>query len=211
MPALSQSWQFWALASAIFAALTAIFAKVGVSGINSDFATLIRAFAKLTHRRARLVIMGKGPEQRALETLAQDLGVADRVLLPGYCNEPWSWYDRAKCLAVSSRTESFGNVIVEAMAHGLPVVATACAGPNEILDRGRYGTIVRISDAAALAAGIDAALSSPGDPEPRRRRAAEFSFASRFPAYAALIGEVVAETPLQPAKLGKRSVATTLA
>jgi glycosyltransferase involved in cell wall biosynthesis len=118
-----------------------------------------------------------------------------RVDLAGYQPEPWPHYRHAKCLALSSQSEQFGNVIVEALAHGLPVVATNCTGPREILDEGRYGEIVPIGDADALAAAIDRALEAPGNPEPRRDRARSFSFAARVPHYVNLIEEVVGSTP----------------
>lgn len=178
---------------------------------EKDFGLLIRAFARLNRPKARLVILGKGPEKARLEAEAARLGLNGRVAFPGYSNEPWSHYDNAKCLAVSSRTESFGNVMVEAMAHGLPVVATDCAGPNEILDRGRYGPIVPAGDEAALAAALADALDAPGDPERRRRRAAEYSFANRLPAYAALIAEVLAEAKATPAAAAKRFNANCMA
>lgn len=160
---------------------------------EKDFVTLIRAFAQLERPRSRLVILGKGPERARLEAEARRLGVAGRVALPGFTAEPWQVYAKAKCLAVSSRTESFGNVIVEAMAHGLPAVATACAGPVTILGAGQHGRIVPIGDAAALARALDDVLERPGDPAPRGKRAREFSFASRLPDYAGLIRTVIDE------------------
>jgi glycosyltransferase involved in cell wall biosynthesis len=157
--------------------------------------TLIRAFARLKRTSARLIILGKGPEEKRLQRLIRDLGLQGRVDLAGYQPEPWPHYRHAKCLALSSQSEQFGNVIVEALAHGLPVVATNCTGPREILDEGRYGEIVPIGDADALAAAIDRALEAPGNPEPRRDRARSFSFAARVPHYVNLIEEVVGSTP----------------
>lgn len=177
---------------------------------EKDFGLLLRAFARLDRPDARLIILGKGPEQARLEAEAARLGLEGRVAFPGYSNEPWSHYDNAKCLAVSSRTESFGNVMVEAMAHGLPVVATDCAGPKEILDNGRYGSIVPAGDEKALASAIAGALDAPGDPERRRRRAAEYSLANRLPAYAALITEVLAEAKTTPSA-ARRLIANCMA
>lgn len=170
---------------------------------EKNFGFLIRAFAKLNRPGARLVILGKGPDEALLRREILRLGLGDRVTLAGYCREPWPYYDGAKCLAVSSRTESFGNVIVEAMAHGLPVVATDCAGPNEILDRGRFGRIIAQGDEDTFAAALGDVLDRPGDPVDSRARAAEYSFGNRLPAYASLIAEVAAEaklTALRPAR-----------
>lgn len=150
---------------------------------------LIEAIARST-RQPRLVVLGEGPEREALEALAAKLGVADRVELRGYMKEPWPAYAEAKMLALSSLTEAFGNVIVEALGYGLPVVATACGGPDEVLDHGRYGRLVPPGDAAALAAAIDATLADPGEPAEARRRAEDFSIDRALDRFEALIAEV---------------------
>ncbi len=72
----------------------------------------------------------------------KSLGLTDRVSFSGYLADPTEAYARARCLVLTSRLESFGNVVAEGLAHGLPVVSTAAAGPLEILDHGRFGTIV---------------------------------------------------------------------
>ncbi len=160
---------------------------------EKDFQSLVRAFARLTHKDARLVILGKGPEQARIETEVRKLGLQDRVLLPGYLKEPWTVYGAAKCFVSSSTSEPFGNVVVEAMAYGLPVVATACSGPHQILDHGTYGRIVGIGNDLQLAHAIDATLDQPGDPAFRRQRAEAFSFEARVPAYEALIRDILNE------------------
>ncbi len=140
---------------------------------EKDFATLVRALSLLP-RDVALTILGEGPERGALETLAVALGVEDRVALPGYVSEPWDGYAEARVFALSSRSEGFGNVVAEALASGLPVVATDCGGPREILGDGRWGALVPVGDPAAMAAALAAALAAPGDPEPRRTRAARY-------------------------------------
>lgn len=160
---------------------------------EKDFVTLIRAFARLETRGARLVILGKGPQQAMLESEVRRLGLEGRVSMPGYSREPWKHYGAARCFALSSVSEPFGNVVVEAMAYGLPVVATACPGPLEILKYGRFGRIVPLKDDVQLALALDKALADPGDPQPRRARANDFSFAVRVPAYEQLIDEIVNE------------------
>ncbi len=160
---------------------------------EKDFLTLIRAFARLKRPNARLIILGKGPQQALLEMEIAKLGLTDRVSLPGYSREPWTHYAQAKCFVSSSNSEPFGNVIVEAMAYGLPVVATACDGPQEILKHGMHGRIVCMGDPVQLAHAIDDTLDEPGDPALRRARADDFSFAVRVPAYQQLISDVLAE------------------
>ncbi|MBL8566728.1 MAG: glycosyltransferase [Hyphomicrobiaceae bacterium] len=171
---------------------------------EKDFATLIRAFALVKAPGARLVILGKGPQRAMLEAEIMRLGLFGRVMLAGYVNEPWPYYLAAKCFAISSLSEQFGNVVVEAMAHGLPVVATACTGPVEILANGRYGRIVPPGDERSLAQAIDAALADPGDPAAQRARADEFSIAARVPAYMRLIEDVVQSSGGAPTVLESR-------
>lgn len=170
---------------------------------EKDFTTLIRAFALLNRPGAKLVILGKGPDRARLESEVNRLGLQDAVSMPGYCAEPWAHYQLAKCLVSSSTSELFGNTIVEAMAYGLPVVATACTGPKEILIEPAHGHLVAIGNAPALAEAINAALDSPGDPRPRRERANQFSFDARVPAYEALITDVMAGQGPQPGLLSQ--------
>jgi glycosyltransferase involved in cell wall biosynthesis len=166
---------------------------VGRMSPEKDFITLIRAFAKVKTPDAKLIILGKGPDRDKLETEILQLGLQDRVAMPGYSVEPWQHYQNAKCLVSPSQSELFGNAIVEAMAFGLPVVATACVGPKEIIRTPAQGTIIRIGDSDAMARAIDQTLANPGDPAPRRARAHDFSFAARVPIYEKLIEDILAE------------------
>ena len=159
---------------------------------EKDFTTLIRAFAQLNRPGAELIILGKGPDRPRLEAEIRRLGLETSVSMPGYCAEPWRHYEQAKCLVSSSKSELFGNTIVEAMAYGLPVVATACSGPQEIIQNAAQGSLVPIGNVAALARAMGTALDDPGDPRARRERADQFSFDARVPAYEALINDVLA-------------------
>ena len=158
---------------------------------EKDFPTLLRAFARLEQPSARLIILGKGPEEARLKALSKELGIANRVTLAGYSKEPWRFYSQAKCFVLSSLSEPFGNVVVEAMAYGLPIVATASAGPQEILRHGKFGRIVAAGSDLQLAHAIADTLEHPGDPAQRRRRAEDFSFAVRVPAYEELVRSVL--------------------
>lgn len=155
------------------------------------FVFLVRAFARMERRDARLVILGQGPERAAIVAEATRLGVVDRLVLPGYVTAPWDWYARAGCFALSSEVEAFGNVVVEALAHGLPVVATPCDGPREILNHPGLGVTVPAEE-GAFAAALDAALAAPGDPAPRRARAAEFAVPVAAARYEELFDRVIA-------------------
>lgn len=152
----------------------------------------IDALARVRHADARLLIAGDGPERPRLEKRVNDLGLGERVEFLGQVADMRPLYRRARLLVVPSRTEAFGMVVVEALAHGLPIVATACTGPTEILDGGRYGRLVPIDDAAQMAIGIDLGLDDPGDPAPRFARAARFSLADGFAEWSRLVDEVAA-------------------
>ena len=188
---------------AALAARPDIILAAGRLSPEKDFTTLLRAFALLNRPGARLVLLGKGSDRQKLESEVQRLGLADAVSMPGYCAEPWLHYQRAKCLVSSSKSELFGNTLVEAMAFGLPVVATACAGPKEIIRDAAHGQLVPIGDAGALAAAMAAALDDPGEPQVRRARAEEFSLAARVPAYEALISAVLAGQGPQQGRLNQ--------
>ena len=118
----------------------------------------------LSDRAARLVILGEGGDRPKLEQLISELHLEDRVRLPGFVDNPFPWMQAARVFALSSVIEGSGNVLVEAMALGTPVVTTDCpSGPAEIVDGGRLGHLVPMRDPIALAAALDEALSQPTD------------------------------------------------
>lgn len=141
-----------------------------------NYSLLLRSFARgVRQRDAQLMFVGGGPEEAALRGLALSLGVADRVIFAGFHLDPTPFYLTADLFVLSSNQEGFGNVIVEALSSGLPVVSTDCpTGPGEILEKGRYGTLVPVGDAQSLGAAMEAALVSAHDVELLRRRARDF-------------------------------------
>jgi len=154
-----------------------------------DHRTLLEAFALLrAKRRARLVIFGEGPLENELRAYARQAGIGDAVLFPGYVNDPQACYAVADLFVLSSTSEGFGNVLVEAMEAGIPVVSTdAPHGPREILDDGRYGTLVPVGDASAMAAAMAEMLDHPTPPAVLKRRAADFDIARIGDRYEALL------------------------
>jgi glycosyltransferase involved in cell wall biosynthesis len=128
-----------------------------------DFATLLHAFARLRrHQEAQLAILGEGPLRGELTALARRLGVAGDLALPGFVAQPAAWMARSALFVVSSRFEGGPNVLIEALACGIPAVSTDCPhGPREILDHGRWGRLVPVGDAAALADAMTATLEAP--------------------------------------------------
>lgn len=137
---------------------------------------LLRAFADLRRPDARLMLLGQGTNEAALRQLASALGIADRVIFAGFHTDPSPFYATADLFVLSSDDEGFGNVIVEALSFGLPVVSTDCpSGPAEILEGGRFGRLVPVGDAHALARAMEGALVAPVDREALIRRAADFA------------------------------------
>lgn len=109
---------------------------------------------------ASLTILGEGSERAALAAQIHNRGLDDRVSMPGFVEDAAPWLAAADLFVLSSRWEGFGHVIVEAMAAGLPVVATDCPyGPADIIRDGETGLLVAPDDAAALGKGIARALS----------------------------------------------------
>lgn len=157
---------------------TEVILGVGRLDTAKDFPTLLRAFARIADERddARLLILGEGSERSNLRELADRLGVADRVELPGYVENPYKYMRAASVFALSSVREGLPTVLVEAMACGCPVVSTDCPnGPSEILADGEYGPLVPVGDDEALARAIEFALDNPMDPAVLRERAEDFS------------------------------------
>jgi glycosyltransferase involved in cell wall biosynthesis len=132
-----------------------------------NYPLLIRAFASLRRRLpARLFILGAGEREAALRELAAGLHVTDDVVFCGFQRNPWTYFGRADVFVLTSRYEGFGNVLVEAMACGTPVVATASAGTRDIVRDGIDGVLVERHDVDAVADALGRVLED----EPLRRR-----------------------------------------
>jgi glycosyltransferase involved in cell wall biosynthesis len=164
---------------------------------QKDYPTLVEAFARVRARRpARLLILGDADPREpgvrpALEARMRDLGIAQDVALPGFVANPQAYMARADVMALSSIYEGLPTVLTEALAVGTTVVATDCdSGPREILDGGRYGTLVPVGNADALAEGILAALERPSEPALLRARADEFRAEPAADNYLRVIAEV---------------------
>lgn len=163
---------------------------VGRLTVQKDFATLLEAFALLRAKRpSRLVILGEGRERSRLEARARTLGIASQLALPGFIADPYPYLARAALFVLSSQWEGSPNALTEALALGVPVVATDCpSGPREILGSGRYGPLVPPGDARALAAAMDATLDRPPEPDALRRAARPFMLEASTRAYLRALG-----------------------
>lgn len=159
------------------------------------FDFLLRALAQLPSQ-TRLVIIGEGEERAILENLIAELGLTDRVALLGFQENPWKYMACADLFVLSSLTEGLPNVIGEAMALGLPIIATNCSpGVREYLEDGQSGLLVPPGDPQALAQGIMRLLS---DEQLRlqlvergRQRVAQFELHTIVSSYETLLKRLV--------------------
>ena len=129
---------------------------------QKNFELLLDSFAKLREKRdARLIILGEGPRRKDLEKLAIDLGIEKYVQMPGFVDNPYAYMARSVMLVMSSHFEALPAVLIEALHVGTQVVSTDCpSGPYEILENGKYGELVPVNDADALADGMIKALDN---------------------------------------------------
>ena len=151
--------------------------NVGHLKAQKNQALLIRAFAKqFRDKNAKLMILGDGPLRSDLERLAHDEGVENQILMPGFVKDPVPVYASADLFVLSSSYEGFGNVIVEAMNCGTPILSTNCQfGPDEILADGQYGKLVPVNNIEELASGMAEVLGQPIDAQKLKDRAQEFA------------------------------------
>lgn len=148
---------------------------VGSLTPRKDFPTLLRAFARLERRDARLLLLGEGPERPALAALAGELGISDRLDMPGFVPNPFAYMARAAVFVLSSTLEGLPGALVQALACGCPSMSTDCpSGPREVLEGGALGPLVPVGDDAAMAEAIAAVLASPPPREALKRAAARY-------------------------------------
>ncbi|HZJ69116.1 MAG TPA: glycosyltransferase [Candidatus Eisenbacteria bacterium] len=135
-----------------------VFKTLGTLRKVKGYDILIRAFKMVKDRQyenCRLVIGGSGEEEHNLKQLAIDLNLESHVKFPGYieASEKNNFFDNVSCFVCSSRIETFSIVTVEALACGIPVVATRCGGPEDIVNDSN-GYLVEKENALALANGM---------------------------------------------------------
>jgi len=169
---------------------TPLITGVGRLTLQKDFPALIRAFAIVRARQAcRLVILGEGSARKNLQQLARQLGVDNDVHMPGFKDNPYAYLARSRLFVLSSQWEGSPNALTEAMALGIPVVATDCpSGPRELLNDGCYGPLVPVGNVQALAQAMAQTLSKPLEPEPLRQAVAEYAMQNSAKAYLHVLG-----------------------
>ncbi len=156
---------------------------------QKNFASLLRAFAQVRRQQpVKLIFLGEGEERDTLESLAQNLSIDNDVDFVGFVSNPYAYMADANVLVLSSVWEGFGNVLIEAMAAGTPVISTNCkSGPAEILADGKYGKLIPVGDDLSLAKAISKTLSEPIRSEFLKSRAMEFSLESSIDKYLKLL------------------------
>lgn len=133
------------------------FAAVGRLSYEKGFDRLIEAFARTAEALPdwNLLIIGDGPERERLQDAVEHNHMADRILMPGWIEQPWSAIPSSAIVVLPSRYEGFPNVLLEAMSHGFPTVAFDCqSGPSEIIRHHTDGLLVSDGDVPALASAM---------------------------------------------------------
>jgi glycosyltransferase involved in cell wall biosynthesis len=173
-----------------------VFVTAGRLVEMKDHRTLLRAFAiHLRQRPSRLMVLGTGSMLDELQSLAATLGIAEHVAFEGFVSNPLPYMRASDAFVLSSRSEGFGNVLVEAMGCGTPVVSTDCPyGPSDILGHGKYGILVPPRDPEALAAALGRLLDERGQfpAAGLRKRAGGFSYQACADNYARLLHTLAA-------------------
>ncbi|QND54519.1 glycosyltransferase (plasmid) [Phyllobacterium sp. 628] len=158
---------------------------VGKHKRQKDFPTLLRAFAEVRKvRNCRLMILGDGPERSNLEDLSHALDIVSDVAFLGFMHNPFGYMTRADLFVLSSAFEGLPGVLIQALACGCPVISTDCpSGPKEILDHGKFGTLVPVGDFHAMSKAIVVALDKPLNKNLLQKRGEVFSTDGAVQAY----------------------------
>jgi glycosyltransferase involved in cell wall biosynthesis len=174
---------------------------VGRLAPQKDVATLIRAFARLKHSQARLVLVGDGDQRDQLRSLTHELSVHDRVDFTGWLEDPFMELKRADVFVNPSQSEGLPNSVLEALAAGIPTVLSSIPVHYELAqaaDLTRY--LFPFSDDYTLAESISSVLTLPPDAtELMRQRvkqaSAKFSRGARDDAYESLFQKAISDFP----------------
>jgi glycosyltransferase involved in cell wall biosynthesis len=169
-----------------------------VAGLRAvkNLPRLVRAFAAMRRKQARLVVVGEGPESERIAAEARAKGVSARLLMPGFLADPARWIGHFDIFALSSDSEQFPISLIEAMAAGLPAVATAVGDVPGIVAEDNKPLIVDAADEAAFAAALDSLADQPHlrkaiGAANRAKAASLYGEDEMIAAYARLYGEAI--------------------
>ena len=160
------------------------FISVGRLVPQKNFSLLLKAFARIARPDDRLTILGEGTERGLLERCAADLGIANRLSMPGHINALEHGYSDSAVFVMSSDFEGVPAAIIEAIAAGLTIVTTNCSvSMPSLLGEGRFGTLVPVGDVVALADAMDAAREARTDKTASLAHVRQFSVEAGAAAY----------------------------
>lgn len=169
-----------------------LFISVGRLVPQKRFDLLIRAFCRGARDGDRLTILGDGPMRASLRGLARKLGMADRISLVGYTRDVGGWLALADVLVIASDYEGLPAVAVEALASGVPILATRCSDAMaELIGDREFGSLVDCNDEVALATAIGEELATAFDAVEARAMAARFTVECAGPAYLAIMSDAL--------------------
>lgn len=136
---------------------------------EKDHQTLLKAFSKLNqHIDSQLILLGEGELEETLKKQAQTLKIEEKVHFIGFQDNPYAFFKQADLFVLSSLTEGFGHVLVEALAIGTPIVSTMCKpGATEVLENGKYGFLCDVRNADDMAGKMYEALTLTEDERAR--------------------------------------------
>lgn len=162
---------------------------------QKDFSTFLKVIAQVAAERpVRAILLGDGEESEALQQQAAELGIAERVLFPGFVSDVGPWLRGADTFLMTSLWEGFGNILVQALAARCSVVSTDCPdGPSEILGNGRFGLLAPVGDVEALTQAVLTVLEQPFEPQAQYDRACDFTVVRSTDQYESLFRDLVAK------------------
>ena len=128
-----------------------------LDNVQKDFDTLIKAFKIVNQKRKdiKLYLLGEGPDREKIENMIKDEDLQEYIKLLGVKRNPYPWIKNSKLLVHSSRYEGLPTVLIEALILNKIVISSNCpTGPREILDNGKYGSLVEVGDCNSMAQEI---------------------------------------------------------
>jgi glycosyltransferase involved in cell wall biosynthesis len=174
------------------------FVAVGRLEPQKDYPLMLNAFARGSAPGDRLTIYGEGRERERIARLAEALGIAERVDLAGFSGDVSGELQRHDILLLTSAFEGQPGAVIEALAAGLPIIATrCCAGMSELLDDGALGTLVDRGDIDGIASAISGARPGTQDRQRARAKAYGFTIEAAVPAYARLFAAALVQQPMK--------------
>lgn len=160
-----------------------LFAAIGRLAPQKNFPLMLEAFSQAAAPGDRLLIFGDGPERKTLQTLAERIGIGGAVRFMGHVSDPALQIGRADAFLLSSDYEGVPAVLLEALAVGLPVIATECsAAMRSLLADGTLGRLVPVGDSRAFAAAM-AGIPLPQDGPASLAQARRFTLETASAAY----------------------------